>query len=197
MHPSKCPASTCLGAALVLALAAPAVAQDYAGAARTYFEAEIAPQMDNAAIVEAIRATNAAHAGIDQSQIDAMDAAWRAEVSAAARPTIDPVLGNAASEHLRGMVEASGGRVAEAFLMDSAGLNVGASHVTSDYWQGDEAKHQETYGKGAGAIHVSEVEFDESTQSYVVQVSMAITDPADGAVIGAVTVSVDADSLVD
>jgi len=192
MHPSKI-----IGTALVAVLAAPAAAQDYAGAARTYFEAEIAPQMAHAAIVEAIRAQNAAHAGISQDRIDALDAAWRAEVSASPRPTIDPVLGNPASEHLRGMVDASGGRMAEAFLMDQAGLNVGASHVTSDYWQGDEAKHQETYGRGAGAIHVSEVEFDESTQSYGVQVSMAISDPVDGAVIGAVTVSIDADSLVD
>ena len=192
MHPSKF-----IGTALAAVLAVPATAQDYAGAARTYFEAEIAPQMAHAAIVEAIRAQNAAHAGITQDRIDALDAAWRAEVSAGTRPTIDPVLNNAASDHLRGMVDASGGRMAEAFLMDQAGLNVGTSHVTSDYWQGDEAKHQETYGMGAGAIHVSEVEFDESTQSYVVQVSMAISDPADGAVIGAVTVSIDADSLVD
>jgi hypothetical protein len=181
----------------MLALSGPAAAQDYAGAARTYFETEIAPQMAHAAIVEAVRAQNAAHAGLTQDEIDAMDAAWRAEVGAGARPTIDPVLGNAASEHLRSLVTASGGRIAEAFLMDGAGLNVGTSHVTSDYWQGDEAKHQETYGRGPGAIHVSEVEFDESTQSYVVQVSMAISDPADGGAIGAITVSVDAGSLVD
>jgi hypothetical protein len=192
MQPSKF-----LCAALGLALAGPAVAQDYAGAARTYFEAEVAPQMAHATILEAIRATNAQHAGISEDQIAGLDAAWRAEVGAGTRPTIDPVLGNAVSEHLRGLVAGSEGRIAEAFLMDGAGLNVGASHVTSDYWQGDEAKHQETYGKGAGAVHVSEVEFDESTQSYVVQVSMAIADPADGSVIGAVTVSIDADSLVN
>jgi hypothetical protein len=188
--------SLILGAACV-ALAVPATAQDYAGAARAYFESDVAPQLAHEAILAAIRSQNAAHAGVSPAQIDALDTAWRAEVAAATRPTIDPVLNNAASDQLRALVEASGGRVAEVFVMDQAGLNAGASHVTSDYWQGDEPKHQETYGAGAGAIHVSEVEFDESTQSYVVQVSMTIVDPADGSAIGAVTASIDADSLVN
>ena len=80
--------------------------------------------------------------------------------------------------------------------MDAQGLNVAASGLTSDYWQGDEAKFTETYGKGAGAVHFGEVEFDESSQTYQAQISVTVTDPATGQPIGAITVGVDAAHLM-
>ncbi|MEM8755288.1 MAG: hypothetical protein AAGF90_20180, partial [Pseudomonadota bacterium] len=73
------------------------------------------------------------------------------------------------------------------------GLNVGQSAKTSDYWQGDEAKWRETYLVGPDAIHVSDVEEDESTQTFQIQVSLPIVDG--GAPIGAVTVGVDVEHL--
>ena len=79
--------------------------------------------------------------------------------------------------------------------MDGRGLNVAASDATSDYWQGDEEKFTETYGKGAGGILVGDIEYDESTQTYQGQVSLAIADPETGAVIGAVTVGLNAEKL--
>ena len=80
--------------------------------------------------------------------------------------------------------------------MDAQGLNVAASDMTSDYWQGDEAKHSETYGAGPDGFHISEIEFDDSTQRYQAQVSFTLIDPATGSAIGAVTVGVDAESLM-
>ena len=38
-------------------------------------------------------------------------------------------------------------------MKDNKGLNVGQSDVTSDYWQGDEAKWKKSYKMGAGAVH--------------------------------------------
>jgi uncharacterized phage infection (PIP) family protein YhgE len=38
-------------------------------------------------------------------------------------------------------------------VKDNKGLNVGQSDVTSDYWQGDEAKWKKSYKMGAGAVH--------------------------------------------
>ena len=49
---------------------------------------------------------------------------------------------------------------------------------------------------GAGATHLSEVEFDESTQTYQGQISVTVTDPATGTPIGALTVGVDAEALM-
>ena len=105
------------------------------------------------------------------------------------------MLENDAATFLREQVEASGGVITEVFIMDARGLNVAASATTSDFWQGDEAKHSETYGKGVDAVHFGEVEFDESTQSYQGQISMTLTDPATGEAIGALTVGVDAEAL--
>lgn len=79
--------------------------------------------------------------------------------------------------------------------MDAHGLNVAASGTTSDYWQGDEAKFTETYSRGAGAIHVGDVEFDESASGYLGQVSAPIVDPATNTVIGAITVGLNAEML--
>jgi hypothetical protein len=83
----------------------------------------------------------------------------------------------------------------EIFVMDGRGLNVGQSDVTPDYWQGDEAKWQKTYLEGPGAIHIGDIEMDESTQQFQAQVSVSVVDPASGTVIGAVTVGVNVDAL--
>lgn len=64
--------------------------------------------------------------------------------------------------------------------MDARGLNVAASDVTSDYWQGDEEKFSATHEVGAGALHISDVEMDKSTQRYQGQISLTISDPATG-----------------
>lgn len=79
--------------------------------------------------------------------------------------------------------------------MDARGLNVAASVATSDMWQGDEAKFQETFPFGPDAVHFSEIEYDESTQVYQGQISLSLKDPETGDVIGAITVGVDAKEL--
>ena len=81
----------------------------------------------------------------------------------------------------------------EADRRQARGLNVAASAVTSDYWQGDEAKWQETFLAGPGASHVSEIEEDESTQTFQVQVSLPVVDG--GSPIGAITLGVDIERL--
>ena len=146
-------------------------------------------------LVDAITAQNTRHASLTQAQIDALDVAWRDELGRAVQPTVDAVVTGAAADFLRLQVEQAEGLITEVFVMDNHGLNVAASAVTSDYWQGDEAKFTETFPKGASAIHVSDVEFDESTQAYQLQVSFPIVAPADGAVIGAITVALNAEQL--
>ena len=86
--------------------------------------------------------------------------------------------------------------VTEIFVMDNKGLNVGQSDVTSDYWQGDEAKWQKTFLAGADAVFIDAVEFDESTQTFQSQLSLPVVDPQSGDVIGAVTIGVNVDTLL-
>lgn len=173
-----------------------AAANSYEPAMRKFLETEAAQWLDDSVLIEAIRSQNARTAAFDQAQIDTLDQTWRAEVGKDSAPTIDPVLHNPASDFLRQQVEASGGRITEVFVMDGRGLNVATSGVTSDYWQGDEDKFTATHGVGAGAMHFGEIEFDESSQTYQGQISMTITDPDTGQPIGAVTIGVDAESLL-
>jgi hypothetical protein len=144
----------------------------------------------NPAIIAAVAAQNAVTAGYDQAKIDALDQQWRAEVSAAAKPLIDATLANEASKWLVGVQAEAGGLFTEIFVMDAKGLNVAQSTVTSDYWQGDEDKFTASFGAGAGAVHLGEIEQDESTQAFQSQVSITLVDGA-GAPIGALTAGID------
>jgi hypothetical protein len=146
-------------------------------------------------VVEAIRAQNAAHAGLSEAQILELDQKWRAEIEAGGGPMTSEVLGSPLSQRLKAAVAAHGGLIVEVFVMDNLGLNVGQADLTSDYWQGDEDKFSKSYGAGPEAVFVDEVEFDESSQSLLSQVSFTIVDPADGSAIGAVTVGVNVDAL--
>lgn len=177
-------------------VATPVVADEFSPQLQGYYDSEISKWAETAVLIDAITAQNAQTGAYDQARIDELDQAWRAEVGNSDSPIIAPVLTNAAADFLRQQVASSGGAITEIFIMDARGLNVAASAVTSDYWQGDEAKFQETHDVGAGAVHISEVELDESTQRYQGQISVSITDPATGAVIGAMTVGVDVESLM-
>lgn len=158
-------------------------------------KSELAAWTTDPSILAAIAAQNAAHAALTSAEIESLDAAWKAEVGAAAAPTIAAVIERPASAWLRERKEASGGLVTEVIIMDKHGLNVAQSDVTSDFWQGDEDKFQKTYGVGPDALHVSEVELDESTQTYQSQVSLTVVDPATGEPIGAATFGIDVSLL--
>lgn len=184
------------GLALILAgLASTASAADIAAMARDYVGTHMTAWSSDPVLVAAVLAQNAANAGLDDAQILALDTSWRGEVGRADQPVIKAVLGAPASELLRGLVSASNGKVAEMFVMDNLGLNVATAAITSDYWQGDEAKFTSTFPLGSGAMHASEVDFDESSQQYVIQISFSVSDPATGTPIGAMTVALNAEAL--
>jgi len=124
-----------------------------------------------------------------------LDSQWRAEVGGASKPLIDATLATDASKWLAAVQEESAGLFTEVFVMDAKGLNVAQSTVTSDYWQGDEDKFSLSFGAGADAVHLGEIEQDESTQTFQSQVSITVTDPATGAPIGAITAGVDLSKL--
>ncbi len=181
-------------AALLLSASA-AFANDAEPKMRQYLETEIATWANNPVLIEAVRTQNATTVGYSQAQIDEMDQAWRAQVGMANSEVIGPVLNNAASDYLRSVVADAGGVITEVFVMDSRGLNVAASDVTSDYWQGDEEKFTETFPNGPSGVHFGEIEFDESSQTYQGQISFSLVDPDTQAVVGAMTVGVNAESF--
>lgn len=159
-----------------------------------YLHDNVAPWANDPTIVAAIKAQNAEHAALSDSDIDALDKKWRAEVDGSDHTMIDGVLANAVSNFLKEKQAESKGAIAEVFVMDNKGLNVGQSDPTSDYWQGDEAKFQKSFGAGKDGLFVDDIEKDESTQALQSQASMTINDEA-GNPIGAITVGINLDAL--
>lgn len=139
-------------------------------------------------IIEAVKAENAK--GKSLHQIKEMDKRWKAHAGIA--------------DYMKAMMESECGKrlaaiqkstpyYSEIFVMDNQGGNVAMTDKTSDYWQGDEAKFQKSFNGGAGAVFVDEVQFDDSAQAYLVQVSVPVKD--NNTVIGAITIGIDVDKI--
>lgn len=173
-----------------------ATANEFKPAIDDYFASSVQSWLSDPVIVDAIKAQNSAHSGLDTAAIDALDKQWRAEADSGSGPLIDKLLGTDLSKFLADKKSASDGAISEVFVMDNKGLNVGQSDITSDYMQGDEGKWQKTYGSGSNTTFVDEVEFDESSQSFQSQLSSTIVDPASGEPIGAITIGLNVESLL-
>ncbi|MCX4029361.1 hypothetical protein H0A36_02875 [Endozoicomonas sp. SM1973] len=147
------------------------------------------------ALIDAIIESNSKAADWDEAKIKVLDDKWRLEKISGKYELINDVVNGRASGFVREVQENSNGLYKEVIVMNNKGTNVGVSDITSDYWQGDEAKWQETYLKGNGAIHIAETEFDKSTLTYTTQLSFTVTNPADQKPIGAITLGVALDKL--
>jgi hypothetical protein len=129
-------------------------------------------------ILTALRAKNSA--GETQEEIQRKDREWVQNPLFPLRKTLSE---NSCAQRLRELTK-SDANVVEVILMDRNGANVCISKVTSDYWQGDEAKFQKTFEAGK-PIFVDEPAFDESTAVYSIQVSILVSDGS--AKVGALT----------
>jgi len=171
------------------------LADDHLDKLNLIAELKLKPLMMKSLVIDSVKEQNKLHASLAQSDINDLDETWREETNSGSGALINSVLGKPVSVYLSNALEEQQGLISEIFVMDNRGLNVGQSGLTSDYWQGDESKWQKTFNVGPDAVHVSDVEFDESSQTYSAQVSMSITDPDTNTVIGAATFGVDAEAL--
>ncbi|TNE63900.1 MAG: hypothetical protein EP335_08735 [Alphaproteobacteria bacterium] len=142
----------------------------------------------------AVDAQNERYAGIGSSEINSLDAQWRKEREAQVQPLIASTLNNPLSTYLTQVQAASGGLFSEIFVMDAKGLNVGQSSITSDFWQGDEAKFQKTYDVGPDAIFIDDPEEHEGTHTWRAQLNLTLVDQS-GRSIGAATVEINLTEL--
>ncbi|WP_298835795.1 hypothetical protein [uncultured Roseobacter sp.] len=183
-----------LSAPLVLA-ASIAQAVDAPPAMRAFVDSNVMDWAMSPDVISAVIEQNAVTAGASEAQIIEWDNTWRAQVGVTDQPFISEVMGRDLSAFLKQKVADSGGRITEIFVMDALGLNVAASDITSDYWQGDEDKYSKSYGAGSGAVFVDAIEFDESSQTYQGQISVSLTDPETGEVVGAMTIGLNAEAF--
>ncbi|ESR24210.1 hypothetical protein [Lutibaculum baratangense] len=183
-------------AAVMAAAATPALASDdHVAPIRDYVNAELMQALQDPAVIAAIREQNEETGAFGQAKVDELDLQWRQEVKDGGGPLMEETMASALSDYLKGVKDGQQGMITELFVMDAKGLNVGQSDPTSDFWQGDEAKWQKTYGAGSREIFVDEVEHDESTQTLQSQASVAIVDPESDELVGAVTIGINLELL--
>lgn len=182
--------------ALVLALNTSfAVANEYTDQLEELAHSTLSSWVSYGDLIATIREQNESHKHLSDENILALDNEWRRQVGTSDTPMVSQILGRELSDFLREQKYASDGLVTEVFVMDNRGLNVGQSDVTTDFWQGDEPKWKQSFGAGAGAMHIGQVELDENTKRYQSQISMAISDPETGEPIGAITFGIDLEYL--
>lgn len=122
-------------------------------------------------IVAAVNHHNARQ--ISLTEIRRIDRSW---IAGGEKSLIDVLQNNAVGLLLKEMIDDHPERYTEAFACDNQGAVVGEYPKTSDYWQGDEEKFTESFKKGKGAVFTGPMEFDKSTMSFSIQVSLPIRD---------------------
>jgi hypothetical protein len=156
---------------------------------REFVTEHLVPYMTDAVLVRETTTQNGKR--IPLSSIKDLDRQWQAAEEEL--PLHRELLGNATAEVLKALANTQPA-ILEAFAMDDQGAVVGESHLTSDYWQGDEAKWTGAYASGAGGIEVGDESFDRSCNAVLQQVSLPIV-AADGKIIGALTFGIAVDRL--
>jgi len=81
---------------------------------------------------------------------------------------------SAIGKFLSSVIKNNGDKYNEMFLTDNQGANVAAYPLTSDYWQGDEAKFINSFNNGDGKVYIGDLEFDESTKVNAIQISVPV-----------------------
>jgi hypothetical protein len=158
--------------------------------------AEVRSWLDTEIVRLSVESQNQRYAGADAARIEELDAQWRAEREAADKPLIAATLSSPLSVYLTRVQARALGLYVEVFVTDDKGLNVGQSSITSDFWQGDEAKFQNTFPVGADAVFIDEPEWDEDLKIWRAQLNLTIADAGGRTPIGAATIEINLTELM-
>jgi len=145
--------------------------------------------------IEASKKANESYAGMDEGAIKKylidMDKKW-SEASPGS-PLYEKIFNN---EVARSMTDVLYLRphVSEIFITDKFGGVVHASGKTSDFYQADEEWWQKAYNHGKGTAYVGDVEYDESSSTWVISLAVPIRE-RNGELVGICKVSVSINKL--
>jgi hypothetical protein len=123
---------------------------------------------------EIAEAASSSYTGSDREIVDQilkLDQEW---IIATDQSTlIRDVVDNETADKLREFQELFPNHV-ELFLTDKYGANIASTNRTSDYYQADEDWWMSTYNLGKGSVFIDQPEFDESSQTYAVNIAVPI-----------------------
>lgn len=123
-------------------------------------------------------------------RIRELDRQWQRERLLEEKPLIRRLLQAPASQLLANITRQHQPLFNEMFLSDQSGQLVAISEITSDYWQADEDDFQQAQRLAPGQVHIGNVEYDGSTQSFQSKVSAPIHDPEDGRLLGVLSLGI-------
>lgn len=125
-----------------------------------------------------------------------LDSQWQALAPYAPSQLANQLLTLPASQQLAHWQAGTNGLVSEVFLMNDTGSITALSQLTSDYWQGDEAKFQALLNLPPGSLVVSPMYFDDSSKRFQVTVSQAVVADESGRFIGAIAIGLDVEKAL-
>jgi hypothetical protein len=117
------------------------------------------------------------------------NARWK--VTRRTDPLVKGLQGGPAGRFLRGRLDASGGTFSEAFLSARHGEKVAFAEKTTSYIHAGQAKFDVPFA--SGKPWQGKPEFDESSQTYAVQIALPVL--ADGKAIGVLVVGINLSHL--
>jgi hypothetical protein len=143
----------------------------------------------NPSIIRAVEQQNSQKIAL--AEIKQRDESWK-NAGDEMIPLIRETTQNSVAQYFQRRVE-NNASIDEVFLTDNQGANVAAFPATSDYWQGDEEKFTLSYNNGEGEVFIGPLEFDDSTQRTLVQISAPIL--SNNETIGVLVLGVSVDYL--
>lgn len=146
-------------------------------------------------IAEAAAESNRAYENASEQAVAArlqkMESDWN---KPSAEPYVRQMLNSRASRLLNRYREIDR-RFLRITLTDSRGGTIAATHKTLDYYQADEEFWQKIYANGRGAVHFTDVLYDEVTKSYYIGLGVPVMEEGSNRVIGVLDALVEVSSL--
>lgn len=131
-----------------------------------------AAQSDISDFMDGLFAAPGRRSHLSQGEIANLDAIWSQINHPEHALLVAEVLNTPTAEQLRQVIKHSDGVIEELFLVNAQGLLVASSHMTTDYWQGDEAKFIQIEVDPDAAYFIDEVRYDQSSRHFLSQVSV-------------------------
>jgi methyl-accepting chemotaxis protein len=145
-------------------------------------------------LAAAVKEANENRAGWTDAQITSLDEAWKAD-SPGIETTVTEISNNDLSNYLIDFIQNNSAEV-EVFVTDQKGLNIAMTGRTSDFLQSDEGWWKAAFAGGNGAVYIGEVEYDESSKTYAMNLGVPVRDPQTQKVIGVLRGTLDISVLL-
>lgn len=147
-------------------------------------------------VITAVENANRAYQGLNEAaigvRIEKIEKEW---TTPSADAIVKEILSSQASRLLRRRCELEP-RLLRITVTDERGATVAATHKTLDYYQADEKYWQDIYAHGRGAVSLTDILYDQATNSYYIGIGMPLNEEGSNRMIGTVDALMDVTSLL-